>query len=119
LNQSAQQLTKEEVTAILIRYDKKVQAENEMKFIYYKPPVTEGKKPIAGICIGYVLQPNGGEAHLTVHVMRDKFDRHIGRTACLGRYVKNKVFEVQVLPQAIEESVFLGAQYFLLSRGIK
>lgn len=101
-----------------------MQANSDMKFVFLRPGEylqelpPKGSPDVDGVAVGYVVE--GDVAALTCHIMRgDSFDREIGRQACRGKYAKGKTFEVQILPKAVEESVILGAKYFLLSRGIK
>lgn len=64
-------------------------------------------------CVGYTVDGNG-VASITVG--KATYDRITGRQAVARKMKAGKTFEIVTVPHRLEESIILGAKYFLLTR---
>lgn len=63
-------------------------------------------------CVGYTVDEDG-IASITVH---KSVGRSLARAVIAQKHAAGKTFEIVTVPHRLEESIILGAKYFLLTR---
>lgn len=89
--------------------------EKPLQFTFFRPEYSEVDE---GVCVGYRLLEGRTVAEITVHHMKSGFRRELCRTIVTGKAKAGKCYEIVIHPEAPEESVVLGAKFFLLTRGV-
>jgi hypothetical protein len=73
------------------------------------PPASAGL-----VCVGYTVDAEG-VASIAVHKL-GKLGRVMGKQIVTGKILAGKTFEIVTVPHRLEQSIILGAKYFLLTR---
>lgn len=82
-----------------------------LRFIFFRADPYYQFAPL--YCAGYTVGGNG-VASITIH--QADSGRVLARQAVVRKMKAGKTFEIVTVPHRLEESIILGAKYFLLTR---
>lgn len=91
-----------------------------MRFIHVRD---DDEYYTGGLCIGYVLNPDGKSAEYSVFFSKNTYNKRIARNACRARFLKGKKMEVTGLKDIplknFVDPIRYAAEEFAIRRYIK
>jgi hypothetical protein len=86
-----------------------------LRFIFFRYEMWPGSAGGELYCVGYHPPLWSDTVSITVFPIGSK-SRELCKEVVRGKHAVGKTFEIVTVPHRLEESVVLGAKYFLLTR---